>query len=58
MDMRTQAVLPLGRFVEPPEFRSGWRCDLHPRWSPRGDLIGFNSTRTGSRQVYVIELRF
>lgn len=56
MDMRTQAVLPLGRFVEPPEFKAGWRCDLHPRWSPRGDMIGFNSTYTGSRQVYLFEL--
>jgi len=56
MDMKTQAVLPLGRFVEPPEFKAGWRCDLHPRWSPRGDMIGFNSTYTGSRQVYMFEL--
>jgi hypothetical protein len=56
MDMATQAVLSLGRFVEPPEFMGGWRCDLHPRWSPGGDRIGFNSTFTGSRQVYVMEL--
>lgn len=57
MDMRTEAVLPLGRFVQPPDFTGHWRCDLHPRWSPRGDLIGFNSTHDGSRQVYVLELR-
>jgi hypothetical protein len=56
MDMRTEAVLPLGRFVQPDEFTGRWRCDLHPRWSPGGDRIGFNSTHTGSRQVYVIEL--
>lgn len=56
MDMKTQAILPLGRFVEPPEFKSGWRCDLHPRWSPRGDMIAFNSTCTGSRQVYMFDL--
>jgi len=56
MDMRTEAVLPLGRFVEPPKFTGHWRCDLHPRWSPRGDLIGFNSTYTGSRQVYFFRL--
>ena len=55
MDMKNQAVLALGRFVEPPEFTSGWRCDLHPRWSPDGGMIGFNSTFTGSRQVYVIK---
>ena len=58
MDMRTEAVLPLGRFVEPAKFTGHWRCDLHPRWSPRGDMIGFNSTFTGSRQVYFFRLRF
>jgi hypothetical protein len=56
MDMRTEAVLPLGRFVEPPKFKGHWRCDLHPRWSPNGDMIGFNATFTGSRQVYFFKL--
>jgi hypothetical protein len=61
MDMLSQAVLPLGRFIEPKEFTgdSGfWRCDLHCRWSPRGDMIGFNSTFSGSRQVYIINLLY
>jgi Tol biopolymer transport system component len=58
MDMQTEAVLPIGRFVEPEEFRSGWRCDIHCRWSPEGDIIGFNSTHTGSRQVYMLNLAF
>jgi len=59
MDMRTEAVLPLGRYIEPAEFREkggASRCDLHPRWSPRGDTIGINSTFTGSRQVYIFQL--
>ncbi|MGM0530964.1 MAG: hypothetical protein ACQER7_06390 [Bacteroidota bacterium] len=54
MNMANQAVLPLGRFHQPPEFEADWRCDLHPRWSPDSDMIGFNSTHSGSRQVYVI----
>lgn len=61
MDMSTQAVLPLGRFVEPEEFTAGsgyWRCDIHCRWSPDGDMIGFNSTYSGSRQVYIYNLTF
>jgi hypothetical protein len=58
MDMETEAVVSLGRFVEPPEFKGYWRCDLHPRWSPRGDMIGFNSTYTFSRQVYIFRLDF
>ncbi|MBC7828752.1 MAG: hypothetical protein H7122_13460 [Chitinophagaceae bacterium] len=57
MDMKTQAVLPLGRYVEPEQFSAGWRCDIHCRWSPQGDMIGFNSTHTGSRQVYITRLR-
>jgi len=54
MDMKTQAVLSLGRFIEPKEYKGHWRCDLHCRWSPNGDMIGFNSTHTGSRQVYIM----
>jgi hypothetical protein len=58
MDMKTEAVLPLGRYVEPAEFNKGWRCDIHCRWSPKGDMIGFNSTHTGSRQVYIFKLKY
>jgi len=58
MDMKTQAVLPIGKFVEPEEFRSHWRCDIHCRWSPDGNIIGFNSTHTGSRQAYIIKFKF
>jgi len=60
MNMQTEAVLPLGRFHHPPEFREQGKdasCDLHPRWSPNGDMIGFNSVTSGERQVYIIELK-
>jgi len=56
MDMTTNALLPLGRFYEPPKFKDSWRCDLHPHWSPKSDMIAFNSTHEGTRQVYVISL--
>lgn len=61
MNMETEAVLPLGRFDHSAKFRlqenrRAARCDLHPRWSPNGDMIGFNSVTTGSRQVYVVKL--
>jgi hypothetical protein len=56
MDMDTEAILPIGRFRQPAEFTGGWRCDIHCRWSPDGDLIGFNSTHSGSRQVYLLRL--
>lgn len=57
MDMKTEAVLPLGRYVQPQEFEGYWRCDIHCRWSPSGKMIGFNSTNTGSRQVYIFNLK-
>lgn len=59
MDMQTEAVLPLGRYLHPAVFRDNGKdaaCDLHPRWSPNGDMIGFNSVTTGERQVYIIKL--
>ncbi|PQV51499.1 hypothetical protein CLV33_101423 [Jejuia pallidilutea] len=58
MDMKTQAVLPLGKFPEPEEFKGPWRCDIHCRWSPNGDIIGFNSAHSGSRQAYIIRFTF
>lgn len=56
MHMDTEIVLPIGRFIQPPEFSGHWRCDLHCRWSPKGNMIGFNSTHNGSRQAYIIRL--
>ena len=57
MDMKTEAILPLGRFVQPTEYTEGWRCDIHCRWSPKGNMVGFNSTHTGNRQVYIFKLK-
>lgn len=58
MDMETEAVYPMGRFLQPEEYTNYWRCDLHCRWSPKGDMIGFNSTHTGSRQIYIYKLSY
>ncbi|MEO6330324.1 MAG: hypothetical protein ABIO55_15425 [Ginsengibacter sp.] len=56
LNMNSQAVIGLGRFREPMAYTGGWRCDIHCRWSPKGDMIGFNSTHSGTRQVYLIKL--
>lgn len=56
MDMKSEAVLSLGRFIAPDEFNGDWRCDIHPSWSPKGNMIGFNSAHSGSRQVFIINL--
>jgi hypothetical protein len=58
MDMQSQAVRCIGRFTEPVEFSGYWRCDLHCRWSPQSDQVAFNSTRSGSRQVYLLKLKY
>lgn len=58
MDMKSEIVKSLGRFIEPAEFEGYWRCDIHCRWSPKGDIIGFNSTMSGSRQVYIFKLKY
>ena len=56
MDMKTEAVISLGRFQNNPAYKKEWRCDIHCRWSPSGKIIGFNSTHNGTRQVYIFKL--
>ena len=36
--------------------RSGLHCDLHPRWSPDGKKVSFDSIHEGSRQVYMVNV--
>ena len=57
LNMKTDSVLTLGKYIEPIEFKDGWRADIHCRWSPKGNLIGFNSTHSGSRQVYIMKVK-
>ncbi len=47
----------LGEFHHPAAFTGDIRCDLHPRWSPDGKKITFDSVHDGSRQIYLLELR-
>jgi hypothetical protein len=59
MDMKSEAVLPLGRYYHAEEYRGekGWsRCDLHPRWNTKGDMFGINSVFKGTRQVYLFKV--
>ncbi|MEX0882175.1 MAG: hypothetical protein WDZ72_01755, partial [Cyclobacteriaceae bacterium] len=58
MDMESNAVLSLGQFVSPEAFKGHWRCDIHSRWSPNGDIVGFNSVHSGSRQAYLLKFKF
>ncbi len=31
-----------------------WRCDLHPRWAPSGEVVVVDSTHEGRRAIYEI----
>jgi Tol biopolymer transport system component len=58
LNMKTDDIISLGAFPEPPTFKAGWRADIHCRWSPKGDMIGFNSAHTGTRQVYIMKVKY
>lgn len=47
--------LDIGSYYSIPELRGEIRCDLHPRWSPDGRQICFDSTHEGGRQIYVVD---
>jgi hypothetical protein len=35
---------------------TNWRCDLHPRWHPRGTRVSFDSSHLGRRQMCVLDV--
>ncbi len=37
--------------------RSGYHCDLHPRWKGDGTAVAFDSIHEGTRQIYVADVR-
>lgn len=47
----------LGRFRSPADYTGEWRCDLHPKCTPDGKKVIFDSTHEGQgRQVYAIDI--
>jgi hypothetical protein len=36
--------------------RSGYHCDLHPRWNYNGTKIAFDSIHEGTRQIYTVDV--
>jgi hypothetical protein len=53
---RTGDLVSLGRFHSHPDLVGQIRCDLHPRWSRKGDKVCFDSTHKGTRQLYVMDV--
>jgi hypothetical protein len=55
-DLLELRFIPLGAFHLPPEYKGEWRCDLHPRVSPDGRRICFDSPHASGRQMYLVAL--
>ena len=49
-------LVSLGKYYSDPKLVGEIRCDLHPRWSRRGDRVCFDSTHEGRRQLYVVDV--
>jgi hypothetical protein len=54
--MADNTGVEIAKFQEPVEYKGFWRCDLHPRWSRKGDMLCIDSTHSDKRQVYVVKL--
>jgi hypothetical protein len=48
--------ITLGRFFAPWAFKGLRRCDLHPRWSPDGRWISFDSAYNGFRRTFFLDV--
>lgn len=55
-DMTKDEVEEIGSFLSPMKFFGSNRCDLHPRWSPDGKSVYFDSVHEGSRHLYKMDL--
>jgi len=55
-NLETNERVGLGEFLAPFGYDGPTRCDLHPRWSPDGTRIAIDSTCTGIRRSYVVDV--
>lgn len=56
MDTQSNELSKVLELYEPFKFFGYTRCDLHPRWSKDGKSIFIDSTHTGKRHVYYLNL--
>ena len=54
---KTGEVRELGEFYHGFEYAGETRCDLHPRLSPDGGSVFFDSVFDGSRKLYKLDLK-
>lgn len=55
-EVATHRTHTVGRFLHPPWYWGSRRCDLHPRWSPDGDSVSFDSVYSGRRRSYILHV--
>ncbi len=55
-NVNDRAKISLGKFRSDERFSGDIRCDLHPRWSPDGRTISFDSIHEGNRQIYMMDV--
>ena len=57
-DLEQRRAVALGWFATPAAYRAtGYRCDLHPRWSRCGERVVIDSLHEGARQMFVYDVR-
>ena len=49
-------VVTLGKFHSPPEYKGEVRTDTHPRWNRDGTAVCIDSSCSGRRQMYLLDV--
>jgi len=56
-DFKNNKTHYIGKFkVASYLIESSLKCDLHPRWNKKGNLLSIDSSHNGSKQTYVINI--
>jgi hypothetical protein len=55
-DPKVNRRVNVGAFAAIRETDPSWRCDMHPRWSRDGSQLCIDSTHSGLRQMYVVDV--
>lgn len=53
---KTDKLITIGEFYQPCAFVKEQRIDLHPKWSPDGKVLAFESGHSGKRKLYSINI--